>query len=173
MTVLHAALPTVPLGQPGQLRRELKQGVVSASRQNWSGKDSLLSLPKEIPLFALNMNRPRPCSWGNPGPHTCSAAGGPHARTHSRLSCNEFRGVGSPLPTCRPWVPKPSRAGHAWAPASHASVRLSGVRERLQSGRDAAAEARAGANSPQAGRCTLSASTPRCCPQPARRKRGA
>lgn len=49
-----------------------------------------------------------------------------------------------------------SRARHAWAPASHASVSLAGARDRLQSGCDAGAEAPAGANSPHAGRCPQS-----------------
>lgn len=34
-----------------------------------------------------------------------------------------------------------SRARHAWAPASYASVSLAGARDHLQSDRDAAAEA--------------------------------
>lgn len=90
---------------------------------------------------------------GTPGPHTCSDTGGsPRATTVPSVLQRISRGR-IPAPhraTPGRW---PSRAWHAWAPASHASVRLAGARECLQSGRDAAAEAEAGANSAHAGRC--------------------
>lgn len=138
----------MPLGPPTQPpRAQPEQAVISAP---------------SVTLFALNRNpHPTPhalCPCPSPlGPrerkdtNTCRTKGRfPRGSTVQSILQRISRDQISLL-TGQPRVPF-SPARHAWAPESRASVLLAGARECLQSGRDAAAEAQAGADSPHAGR---------------------
>lgn len=136
-------------GLRGQEQR--RNGPSSQAALEREGLDA--SMTQRNPAICSKYEPPRPCPLGTPGPHTCSDTGGSPRATTVPSVLHRISRDRIPAPhraTPGPW---PSRAWHAWAPASHASVRLVGARECLQSGRDAAAEATAGANSAHAGRC--------------------
>lgn len=118
-----------------------------APRLACCGRGSMLPLPKEIPLSARNMSRPLASPLGYPrSPHLPCHRRVP-TRDHSpRPSCNEFRGAGCPLPTGRPWVPTPA------GPGTRGHLRVT-PRSAWRGPGSVSKVARAGANSPHAGRC--------------------
>lgn len=177
------AIPrAVPSWRPSALQdgapprgREQKQEWPQHPGWHWSGRHSMLPpLPKEIPLFALNTSRPALVPWEPQVPTPAATQAGPPRATTVPSVLQRISKGRIPAPHRATRGPWPSRAWHAWAPASHASVRLVGARECLQSGRDAVAEAKAGGEfCPRGSVSGRARSLPRRSRRPARRGRGA
>lgn len=106
-------------------------------------------------------------------PTPAAPRAGLYARPHFRLSCNELRGAGSLLATGRPQVPSPAR------PGTRGHLRVTPRPPGGSQGASPKWPRRRGRSpggsefSPRGSVSSRARRTPRGCPRPARRERGA